>query len=120
MPPELKRYQQSGHLHFVTFSCHDRRPYLSTHDAKKLFEDALERMRIRYDFLVVAYVVMPEHVHVVLNPLEEVYSMAAINKAIKSPAATDAFEMYPHLREECRVGESIQLLAPMPHIPRPS
>ena len=67
MPSELKRYQGAGHLHFVTFSCHGRRPYLETSEAKALFEDALERMRVRYDFLVVAYVVMPEHVHLLLS-----------------------------------------------------
>ena len=67
MPTKLQRFQQAGHLHFVTFSCHDRRPYLSSPEAKGLFEQALERMRVRYDFLVVAYVVMPEHVHLLLS-----------------------------------------------------
>ncbi len=67
MPTELKRYQQAGHLHFVTFSCHDRRPYLGTPKARGLFEHALERMRVRYDYVVVAYVVMPEHVHLLLS-----------------------------------------------------
>jgi putative transposase len=32
-----------------------------------LFEDALERVRLRYLFVVAGYVVMPEHVHLLVN-----------------------------------------------------
>jgi putative transposase len=43
----LKRYQQMGHLHFVTFGCYRRQAYLEAAVAKDLFEDALERIRCR-------------------------------------------------------------------------
>ena len=33
----------------------------------ELFEDALERVRLRYLFAVAGYVVMPEHVHLLVN-----------------------------------------------------
>jgi putative transposase len=42
------RYQQTGEFHFLTFSCYRRRPYLSTVAAMEIFEDALERVRLRY------------------------------------------------------------------------
>ena len=61
------RYQQTGDFHFLTFSCYRRRPYLSTVAAMELFEDALERVRLRYFFAVAGYVVMPEHVHLLVN-----------------------------------------------------
>jgi putative transposase len=61
------RYQQTGEFHFLTFSCFRRRPYLSPDAAKDLFEDALERVRRRYLFVVGGYVVMPEHVHLLVN-----------------------------------------------------
>jgi len=50
------RYQQAGDFHFLTFSCHHRYPYLSTIAAMELFEDALERVRQRYRFVVAGYV----------------------------------------------------------------
>jgi hypothetical protein len=46
------RYQQTGEFHFLTFSCFHRRPYLSAGAAMDLFEDALERVRRRYLFVV--------------------------------------------------------------------
>ena len=67
MTKGLVRYQQAGQLHFVTFSCYQRRPYLGSRATKELFESALERMRKKYGFTVLGYVVMPEHVHLLVN-----------------------------------------------------
>jgi putative transposase len=67
MHGKLIRYQQTGQFHFLTFSCYRRRPSLSTIAAMELFEDALERVRLRYLFAVAGYVVMPEHVHLLVN-----------------------------------------------------
>jgi len=67
MNRERIRYQQTGDFHFLTFSCYRRRPYLSAIAAMELFEDALERVRRRYFFAVAGYVVMPEHVHLLVN-----------------------------------------------------
>jgi putative transposase len=67
MKGERIRYQQTGGFHFLTFSCYRRRPYLSTVASMELFEDALERVRLRYFFVVAGYVVMPEHVHLLVN-----------------------------------------------------
>ena len=67
MPKSLVRYQQTGHLHFVTFSCYRRQPHLGRASARDLFEQSLETMRLRYDFFVSGYVVMPEHVHLLVS-----------------------------------------------------
>jgi len=67
MKGERIRYQQTGEFHFLTFSCFHRQPYLFPVAAMELFEDALERVRLRYLFVVAGYVVMPEHVHLLVN-----------------------------------------------------
>jgi putative transposase len=67
MPRRLVRYQQSGHHHFITFCCFHRNPHLGSAEARTRFELALERVRIQYDFVVMAYVAMPEHVHLLLS-----------------------------------------------------
>jgi putative transposase len=78
MPENLVRYQDTGDLHFITFSCHDRRPYLSSPAVRDLFLQSLETMRGRYSFWVIGYVVMPEHVHLLLSEP----ALAPLNKAI--------------------------------------
>jgi len=80
MTQGLKRYQFAGDLHFVTFSCDQRRPYLTLPSAKSLFEQALERTRRRYNLHVIGYVVMPEHVHLLLSEP----ASAPLSKAIHS------------------------------------
>jgi putative transposase len=66
MPPRLERRQQTGNLHYITFSCHDRKPYLESAAAKTVFQTVLESTRKRYDFPIVGYVIMPEHVHLLI------------------------------------------------------
>jgi putative transposase len=67
MPRGLIRYQQTGDFHFLTFSCHRRLAYLEPVAARELFVSALERIRQRYQFVVAGYVVMPEHVHLLVS-----------------------------------------------------
>jgi putative transposase len=70
MPWGLKRFQNTGDLHFVTFSCHDRPPLLGTPAACHTFEVFLERTRCWYGFYVTGYVLMPEHVHLLVSEPE--------------------------------------------------
>ena len=67
MPTGLKRYQDQDHDHLITFSCYQRRPYLATPESRDLFECSLEQTRRKYQFEVIAYVVMPEHVHLLVS-----------------------------------------------------
>lgn len=67
MPKGLKRYYGLGHLHFLTFSCYRRLPLLRAAKARNIFVRALETMRQRHGFLLVGYVVMPEHVHLLIS-----------------------------------------------------
>jgi putative transposase len=70
MPWGLKRFQETGHSHFVTFSCYHRRPLLTADPAKRIFELALERVRRSFELCVYGYVVMPEHIHLLLSEPE--------------------------------------------------
>jgi putative transposase len=67
MPSSLKRYQTEGHSHFITFSCYRRLLYLDSDLARILFEEALEKLRCRHGFFLFGYVLMPEHVHLLLG-----------------------------------------------------
>src|SRR5579864_2847777 len=67
MPWGLTRFHHSGQSHFVTFCCYHRRPLLTTDATRRIFESALERVRRRFRLRVYGYVVMPEHVHLLLS-----------------------------------------------------
>jgi putative transposase len=63
----LKRQYGQGDLHFVTFSCYRRRPLLGTARARDRFLKILDEIRRRHGFCLVGYVVMPEHVHLLIS-----------------------------------------------------
>jgi putative transposase len=67
MPWGLKRYYGAGSLHFITWSCYRRKPLLGNPARRDLLLTALELMRVRYRFAVIGYVVMPEHVHLLIS-----------------------------------------------------
>src|SRR3989442_6642849 len=70
MPRRLHRYYGSGYLHFITSSCYQRRPLLNTPRRRTWFLEILEQVRRRYTFVVVGYVVMPEHFHLLISEPE--------------------------------------------------
>ncbi len=70
MANKLRRYYGTGYLHFVTTSCFRRLPLLAKPQHRDLLLEVLERVRRRYRFVVVGYVVMPEHVHMLLSEPE--------------------------------------------------
>jgi putative transposase len=70
MPKQLKRYQQQGCLHFITFSCYRRQQLLASPKSREIFENELERVRRWYGFYVTGYVLMPEHVHLLVSEPE--------------------------------------------------
>src|ERR1700758_1658046 len=67
MPRGLKRYYGKGDLHFITFSCYRKLPFLGTKRARDVFVRELAKVRSRYEFRLVGYVVMPNHVHLLLS-----------------------------------------------------
>jgi len=71
MPRGLYRFHHSGHSHFITFSCYRRQPFFSNASTYDLFQFCLERMRRPFELLVYGYVVMPEHVHLLLSEPEK-------------------------------------------------
>jgi putative transposase len=80
MPWGLKRFQETRQIHFLTFSCYHRQPKFTSAIACTTFVDALERVRENYSLCVYGYVVMPEHVHLLVSEPER----EALDQAIKS------------------------------------
>jgi putative transposase len=70
MPNRLHRHYGAGYSHFITTSCYQRLPLLGSPHYRDLFLKLLEQVRRRYRFAVIGYVIMPEHVHLLLTEPE--------------------------------------------------
>jgi putative transposase len=67
MPLGLERRQNTGQLHFITLSCYGRLPYLASAQSKDTLERVIERTRRSHKVALHAYVLMPEHIHLLLS-----------------------------------------------------
>ena len=72
MPKNLKRYIGRGDLHFITFTCYQRRALRGGVRSRNLAAKILDEVRAKYGFALVGYVLMPEHVHLLINELPSV------------------------------------------------
>ncbi|MFL6436915.1 MAG: REP-associated tyrosine transposase [Terriglobales bacterium] len=82
----LRRHYGQGDLHFITTSCYRRKPLLGTARARDVFLKALEQVRRQYDFDVIGFVVMPEHVHLLLGEPEKT-NPSVVMQALKQTVA---------------------------------
>jgi putative transposase len=70
MPTGLKRYSGHDYLHFLTCSCYHRQPWLASAARRDLFLQIFEEVRQRYEFVVIGYVIMPDHIHLLISEPE--------------------------------------------------
>ncbi len=104
MPRGLKRYYGTGGLHFITCSCYRRQAMLGSPARRDLFLTVLESMRQRYRFVVVGYVVMPEHFHLLISE-PEIGNPSTVMQAIKLGYARrviDGLGEKPHFSQRTR------------------
>jgi putative transposase len=80
----LKRFDTPGHAHFLTFSCYHKKSYLNDSQACRFFLEELAFVREKYRFSLWAYVLMPDHVHLLLWPRQNPYSISDILKDLKA------------------------------------
>ncbi len=91
---KVRKYRKSidelGHAHELTFSCHKGFPFLAKDRTRRWFVDALDRTRRAGHFELWAYVIMPEHAHVLLLPVSLECGISTILKSIKQSVSRRA------------------------------
>ena len=81
----LQHFNEPGHLHFMTFSCYRRLPLLTNDVFRAWLSIALNQALVTHTIQLTGFVFMPEHVHLLVWPQNEVYSIAAFQHSFKRP-----------------------------------
>jgi len=92
-------FNDSGHAHEFTFCCYHGYKLLSKDRTREWFVDALDRARRIYHFLLIAYVIMPEHAHLLTLPEAWEYETSRFLKSVKKGVSQRAMSL---LRKEER------------------
>jgi putative transposase len=86
VPWGLYRFHESRLPHFITFTCYRRQSFLNTASARDAVLRVLERTRLRYDFLIYGFVVMPNHVHLLVSEPKQ-GTVATVIQSLKISSA---------------------------------
>jgi len=90
--PKLRHYDNLGTARFVTFCCYRTEKYLSDERAIELVVKHMDQARQKHRFKLLGYVIMPEHVHLVLLPKEDM-KLGPLIGEIKSLVAREYFAL---------------------------
>jgi putative transposase len=88
MPPHRKRikhYHEPGDLHEFTFSCYQRMPLLTNDVWREMFCRQIDRALRKKSWRLVAFVLMPEHVHLLAYPTTLPADVDLFLSAVKQP-----------------------------------
>ena len=85
--PKLRHFDNLGTVRFVTFGCYHRHELLTTPQVVSVFLDALDGIRVVYSIQLLGYVVMPDHVHLVLLPPNSI-KLGPVIGELKSKSAS--------------------------------
>lgn len=67
----VKYYHEPGDLYELTFSCYRRMPLLSNDRWRKWLAESLGEAAEAYAFDLIAFVLMPEHVHWLVRQIRQ-------------------------------------------------
>ena len=86
----VKHYDIFGDAHFLTFSCYHQIPLLSKDRTRLWFVEELNKARTKHQFDLWAWVIMPEHVHLLIRPRLRNCKISKILASIKKPVSYKA------------------------------
>jgi len=81
----VKHYHDPGDFHELTFSCYHQLPLLSNDVWRELFCRSVDRAIAGHNFRLAAFVLMPEHVHLLVYPLDPEPDIPGLLSGIKRP-----------------------------------
>lgn len=84
---KIIHFEVPGHFHELTFSCFRNQNFFDSEMACTFFIDGIEKARSKQCFKILAYVIMPDHVHIIIFPEKEQYNISKILAGIKLPVS---------------------------------
>jgi putative transposase len=107
-----QRWNKPLDAHELTFGCYKGLPLFINRVFCDYLITAIAAAQQKHDFDVWAYVIMPNHVHLLIFPVQQPYSVSVILKSIKQSVARKAVnwlkEHRPELLDRLKTGQKHQ------------
>jgi putative transposase len=108
MPRKWSNKNLPGALHFVTGNLHNQRRVFTRAESCQSFIDLCSELREEWPFKLVAYVLMPDHLHLIVNPRDR--RISELMGKLKSQSARRIIEAVPDLSFVVAEGEDGQAI----------
>ena len=82
---KVKHVHEPGHLHELTFSCYRRLPLLTNDDWRRRLSVSIDAAGQEVNMRLVAFVFMPDHVHLLVDPRDHSPSISLYLARLKQP-----------------------------------
>ncbi|MFG0242742.1 MAG: transposase [Phycisphaerales bacterium JB054] len=92
----IRHFDRPLQPRLLTFSCAQRRPLLLDDTHRSIVCEAIHRAALRHRVVTLAWVLMPEHVHLLCLPWHGASEISALLKAIKRPSS---YRIKQHLEQ---------------------
>jgi putative transposase len=86
----VRHFNIAGHAHELTFSCYQRLPLLSRDRSCLWLVHSMDQARRALDYALLCYVIMPEHVHLIVQPRKADYVISQFLKRVKQSVSRKA------------------------------
>lgn len=85
----VRHYHEPGDLHELTFSCYQRMPLITNDVWRKLLCQSIDRAVERWSYRLIAFVLMPEHLHLLVLPTTKMVEVDRLLSAVKRPTSIE-------------------------------
>ena|SRR5688572_11813019 len=85
----IKHYHEPGDLHELTFSCYRQMKLLTNDTWRGYLARSINEAGEQFRFNLIAFVFMPEHVHLLVFPLNKEPAISDYLAAVKRPVSAD-------------------------------
>jgi putative transposase len=97
---KVKHFHEPGHFHELTFSCYRRMPILTNNDWRARLSRHIDSAVKRTSFELVAFVFMPEHVHLLVYPTVPEPEIGRLLAFIKQPFSKEIKQILDKSKNE--------------------
>lgn len=107
-------YKLPNHAHYLTFSCYRRQQLLTSDDLCSLLVKTWDEARRAGNVAIWSYVIMPEHVHLLIYPKNDPYEMSNVLRLLKEGftrwAVAYWMDRAPHMLERISIQRGKRVL----------
>ena len=101
---KLVRFNFPNNIHFVTTSCYNRLPLFNSDDTKTIFAQSVIHIRNKYGFKLFGYVIMPEHVHILIQTGND-KTVSDITRQVKQTCAFNVLQTLKRNKTKSLLGK---------------